>query len=86
MFQGVHMVFEAGPQSRGLRRKFNKLIFIGRNLDKQALTEGFVLSWRSSNCENINFKLIILLCSFIAVHHQQSLGGTRSAVINFTFP
>ena len=43
VFQGVHMVFEGSPSvdwAEGEER-VNKLIFIGRNLDKKALTDGF---------------------------------------------
>ena len=43
VFQGVHMVFEGRPSRAWAEgeERVNKLIFIGRNLDKQALTEGF---------------------------------------------
>ena len=43
VFQGVHMVFEGRPSEPWAEgeERVNKLIFIGRNLDKQALTDGF---------------------------------------------
>ncbi|MBM4068075.1 MAG: GTP-binding protein [Planctomycetes bacterium] len=41
VFQGVYMLFDGQPD-RGVRAaRTNKLIFIGRNLDRVALTEGF---------------------------------------------
>ena len=42
VFQGVHMLFD-GQRDRpwGQSARTNKLIFIGRNLDRDALTEGF---------------------------------------------
>ena len=42
VFQGVHMQLDAGPDKPwGTAPKVNKLVFIGRNLDRVALTEGF---------------------------------------------
>lgn len=42
VFQGVHMLFEGQPDRPwGKSVRTNKLIFIGRNLDRDALTEGF---------------------------------------------
>ena len=43
IFQGVHMVFEGKPAIKwkdGEVRE-NKMIFIGRNLNKEALEKGF---------------------------------------------
>jgi G3E family GTPase len=42
IFQGVHMLFDAadgGPW--GERPRKNSLVFIGRNLDREALNKGF---------------------------------------------
>ena len=42
VFQGVHMLFDGRPDRPwGPSARTNKLIFIGRNLDREALTEGF---------------------------------------------
>jgi G3E family GTPase len=42
VFQGVHMLFDGRPDRPwGAEPRANKLIFIGRNLDRAALTEGF---------------------------------------------
>jgi len=42
VFQGVHMQLDAGPDKPwGTAPKVNKLVFIGRNLDRAALNEGF---------------------------------------------
>jgi len=42
VFQGVHMLFDGRPDRPwGKSPRANKLIFIGRNLDRDALTEGF---------------------------------------------
>ena len=42
VFQGVHMLFDAREDRPwGTTPRTNKLIFIGRNLDRAALTEGF---------------------------------------------
>jgi len=43
VFQGVHMQFEGRPDRpwKPEESRSNKLIFIGRNLDRQALEEGF---------------------------------------------
>jgi G3E family GTPase len=42
VFQGVHMLFDGRPdQPWGEKPRENRLIFIGRNLDRTALTEGF---------------------------------------------
>ena len=42
VFQGVHMLFEGQPDRPwGKTVRANKLIFIGRNLNRTALTEGF---------------------------------------------
>ena len=42
MFQGVHMLFD-GRMDRPWREgeRANSLIFIGRNLDREALNAGF---------------------------------------------
>jgi G3E family GTPase len=43
VFQGVHMMFDGVPDrpwKLGEEKK-NRLIFIGRNLDRQALNDGF---------------------------------------------
>jgi G3E family GTPase len=42
VFQGVHMLFDGRPdRAWGDEPRTNKLIFIGRNLDRDALTAGF---------------------------------------------
>ncbi|MBI1268649.1 MAG: GTP-binding protein [Cryomorphaceae bacterium] len=42
VFQGVHMLFDGQPQKNwGNEPRYNQLIFIGRNLDRVELTEGF---------------------------------------------
>ncbi len=42
VFQGVHMLFDGRPDRPwGAEPRGNKLIFIGRKLDRQKLTEGF---------------------------------------------
>lgn len=42
VFQGVHMLFDGQPDRPwGTEPRHNSLIFIGRNLDRAALTEGF---------------------------------------------
>ena len=42
VFQGVHMLFDGKPDRPwGDRPRNNALIFIGRNLDRTALNEGF---------------------------------------------
>ncbi|MBP3956659.1 GTP-binding protein [Gemmata sp. G18] len=42
VFQGVHMLFDGKlDKPWGKAPRSNKLIFIGRNLDREALTEGF---------------------------------------------
>ena len=42
VFQGVHMLFDGRPDRPwGDELRHNMLIFIGRNLDRAALTEGF---------------------------------------------
>ena len=42
VFQGVHMLFDGKVDKPwGKAPRSNKLIFIGRNLDREALTEGF---------------------------------------------
>jgi G3E family GTPase len=42
VFQGVHMLFDGRPDRPwGQEERHNKLIFIGRNLDRAALNEGF---------------------------------------------
>ena len=43
VFQGVHMLFEGKPDRpwKPAETRTNKLIFIGRNLDRAKLTEGF---------------------------------------------
>jgi G3E family GTPase len=42
VFQGVHMLFD-GKEDKpwGSTPRSNKLVFIGRNLDREALTAGF---------------------------------------------
>jgi G3E family GTPase len=42
VFQGVHMLFD-GKEDRpwGATPRMNKLVFIGRNLDREALNAGF---------------------------------------------
>jgi G3E family GTPase len=42
VFQGVHMLFDGRPdQPWGGRPRDNRLVFIGRNLDRELLTAGF---------------------------------------------
>ena len=42
VFQGVHMLFDGRPDRPwGQDQRHNQLIFIGRNLDRAALNEGF---------------------------------------------
>lgn len=42
VFQGVHMLFDGRPERPwGEQPRRNSLIFIGRNLDRAALNEGF---------------------------------------------
>jgi len=42
VFQGVHMLFDGRPDRPwGDEERYNSLIFIGRNLDRTELTEGF---------------------------------------------
>jgi G3E family GTPase len=42
VFQGVHMQLDSRPDRPwGAEPRTNKLIFIGRNLDRQALNDGF---------------------------------------------
>ncbi|MBK9171117.1 MAG: GTP-binding protein [Bryobacterales bacterium] len=42
VFQGVHMLFDGRPDRPwGSEPRHNSMIFIGRNLDRQELTEGF---------------------------------------------
>jgi G3E family GTPase len=42
VFQGVHMLFDSRPdRDWGEAPRENKMIFIGRNLDRKMLTEGF---------------------------------------------
>ncbi|MBL8211842.1 MAG: GTP-binding protein [Bryobacterales bacterium] len=43
VFQGVHMLFDGRPDREwGAEPRHNSFIFIGRNLDRAALTEGFL--------------------------------------------
>jgi G3E family GTPase len=42
VFQGVHMLFDAKlDRLWGNDPRMNTLVFIGKNLDRSALTEGF---------------------------------------------
>lgn len=42
VFQGVHMLFDGQPDRPwGNAPRFNQLVFIGRNLDEAAMTQGF---------------------------------------------
>jgi G3E family GTPase len=43
VFQGVHMLFDAkfDREWQGGENRTNTLVFIGKNLDRAALTEGF---------------------------------------------
>ncbi|MDE0180353.1 MAG: GTP-binding protein, partial [Caldilineaceae bacterium] len=42
VFQGVHMLFDGRPDRPwGHEQRQNKMVFIGRNLDRSALEEGF---------------------------------------------
>ncbi|MFN9297546.1 MAG: GTP-binding protein [Acidobacteriota bacterium] len=43
VFQGVHMLFDGRPDRPwGAEPRRNQLIFIGRNLDREALQKGFL--------------------------------------------
>ena len=44
IFQGVHLLFEGRPGRAWAadEERLNRLVFIGRNLDKQKITEGFM--------------------------------------------
>ena len=42
VFQGVHMLFDAQPDKPwGDAPRRNQVVFIGRNLDQEAITKGF---------------------------------------------
>jgi G3E family GTPase len=42
VFQGVHMLFDGEPgKPWGTEARTNKIVFIGRNLDRAALEAGF---------------------------------------------
>jgi G3E family GTPase len=42
VFQGVHMMFDGQPDRPwGKEARTNKLVFIGRKLDRRALNDGF---------------------------------------------
>ena len=42
VFQGVHMLFDGQPEKPwGDAPRLNQLVFIGRNLDEEAITQGF---------------------------------------------
>jgi G3E family GTPase len=42
VFQGVHMLFDAKfDREWGSEPRMNTLVFIGKNLDREALTKGF---------------------------------------------
>ena len=43
VFQGVHMLFDGRPDRpwRATEPRGNQMVFIGRNLDRVRLTEGF---------------------------------------------
>ena len=42
VFQGVHMLFDGQPERPwGNTPRLNQLVFIGRNLDEEAMTKGF---------------------------------------------
>jgi len=44
VFQGVHLLFEGRPGRAwaGAEERINRLVFIGRNLDKNKITDGFM--------------------------------------------
>ena len=44
VFQGVHMLFEGRPGRAWAdhEERLNRLVFIGRNLDKEKITQGFI--------------------------------------------
>ncbi len=44
VFQGVHMLFEGRPGRAWAdeEERLNRLVFIGRNLDKEKITQGFL--------------------------------------------
>jgi G3E family GTPase len=51
VFQGVHMLFEGRPGRPWAEReeRLNRLVFIGRDLDKESITQGFLNCLTSSN-------------------------------------
>ncbi len=43
VFQGIHMLFDGQPMTPwGDEPRTNKMIFIGKNLDREELTSGFM--------------------------------------------
>lgn len=51
VFQGVHMLFEGRPGRPWAEQeeRLNRLVFIGRDLDKESITQGFLNCITSSN-------------------------------------
>ena len=51
VFQGVHMLFEGRPGRAWAEHedRVNRLVFIGRNLDKEKITQGFLKCMTTSN-------------------------------------
>ena len=51
VFQGVHMLFEGRPGRPWAEQeeRLNRLVFIGRDLDKESITQGFLNCMTSSN-------------------------------------
>jgi len=51
VFQGVHMLFEGRPGRAWAEHedRVNRLVFIGRNLDKEKITQGFLNCMTTSN-------------------------------------
>jgi G3E family GTPase len=51
VFQGVHMLFEGRPGRAWSddEKRLNRLVFIGRNLDKEKITQGFMSCMTTGN-------------------------------------
>lgn len=57
VFQGVHMLFDGRPDKPwGNKKRKNSLIFIGRNLDRTELTEGFRACLAKEKCSEFTLQ------------------------------